>query len=223
MIGRISEVFDSVQGEGLYLGQRQLFVRFFGCNLACGYCDTIMNNFMEYAPDELCREIALYEDDFHSVSFTGGEPLLQSDFLKEILRFNLQRRCNNYLETNGTLCGELEKVIDDVDIIAMDMKLPSSGKMVNVWGMHRRFLKIASRKEVFLKSVICESTKEDDLREALNIIKEVDPGAIYVLQPNYYDKGPALKQKLEDFRDICQQERVTACVIAQMHKITGLR
>lgn len=223
MTGRISEVFDSVQGEGLYLGEKQVFVRFFGCNLSCNFCDTKLSSFFEYEPHELFEEIILYNHDFHSISFTGGEPLLQKDFLKEVLMLTKKNDYKNYLETNGTLSGELEDVIDYVDIVAMDIKLPTSTGMGNLWGLHRKFLKIASRKEVFLKVIVCESTTEDDLKQGLSLIKENNHSAVLVLQPNYFDNQETLAEKLEGFRDICLDEQVTTCVIQQIHKFAGLK
>jgi organic radical activating enzyme len=223
MKGKISEVFESVQGEGLYLGQRQVFVRFFGCNLACEFCDTRLDTFTEYEPQELLDEIKLYDSGINSVSFTGGEPLLQKDFLKEALKLTHRENYKNYLETNGTLPFDLGDVIDDLDIVAMDLKFPSSTEAGNFWEAHRKFLKIASRKEVFLKAVICASTTEEDLREATKLIKEVNRSAILVLQPNSFENNGTLAEKLERFKGLCRKEKVTACVIAQMHKIAGLR
>lgn len=223
MKARIIEIFDSIQGEGIYLGERQLFIRFFGCNLRCRFCDTGWGPFIEYEPDELFQEIKLYEDGFHSISFTGGEPLLQKDFLKEILRLTQKDGFKNYLETNGILYRELQEVIDYLDIVAMDLKLPSSTDMGILWGMHQRFLEVASRKEVFLKAVICQTTKEQDLKEAINLIREINRAAILVLQPNSFENHNQLQEKLERFRDICTEDNVTACVIPQMHKIAGIR
>ena len=223
MKGRIAEIFDSVQGEGLYLGEKQLFVRFFGCNLSCKFCDTKLNRFIEYAPEELLEELRLYQDDYHSISFTGGEPLLQIDFLRELLKLTQGHGYKNYLETNGTLIGELEMAIDYLDIVAMDIKLPSSTDMGILWGIHRRFLKIASRKEVFLKAIICQSTKEEDLVEALWLIKETAPATILVLQPNSLEAYAPMQEKLETFRHICQESEITTCVIPQVHKIAWFR
>jgi len=223
MKGRIFEVFESIQGEGLYLGERQLFVRFFGCNLSCKFCDTKLDCFMEYEPAELLAELKLYQNGYHSIAFTGGEPLLQADFLKETLKLTRQAGYKNYLETNGTLAGELENIIDYVDIVAMDLKLPSSTGMGRLWGLHRKFLKIASAKEVFLKAVICQSTIEEDLREALKLIKEINNSLILVLQPNSYEDKRSLLEKAENFKGICRQEGITACVIPQMHKFLGVR
>ena len=224
MTGRISEVFDSIQGEGLYLGEKQIFVRFFGCNLNCHFCDTKLNRFSEYAPEELLEEIKLYnKDNYHSISFTGGEPLLHIDFLKEVLPVTSYEGHKNYLETNGTLPGELQEVIDYVDIVAMDIKLPSSSRMGHLWGLHKRFLKIASQKEVFIKIVVCQSSHEDDLKQAIKLIHEVKSCPVVVLQPNSYERQQHLQEKLKDFKSICRRAGVTACVIRQMHKIIGYR
>lgn len=223
MKGRVSEVFESIQGEGIYLGARQLFVRFFGCNLSCKFCDTKLDTFSEYAPEELLEELKQHAGNHHSISFTGGEPLLQKDFLKEILRLAKESGFRNYLETNGTLPDELRETIDYLDIVAMDLKLPSSTGLNNFWDAHKRFLGIASQKKVFLKAVICQSTLEKDLGQALKLIKEVNKNAIFVLQPNSFEDYNSLKEKLENFRNTCLKDNVTACVIPQMHKIIGVK
>ena len=223
MKARITEVFDSLQGEGLYLGERQIFVRFFGCNLNCSFCDTQLDRFMEYESEELFEEIKLYREEYHSISFTGGEPLLYKDFLKEILKLTAKHGHKHYLETNGTLAAELEELIEYIDIVAMDLKFPSSSGMGNLWDMHRKFLKIAAQKEVFLKAIICQETQEEDLREALNLIKEVSPTSILILQPNSYEDKDILQKKLGKFKEVCSRANVIACVIPQIHKIVGLR
>ena len=84
----IIEVFSSIQGEGLYIGKRQIFVRFAGCNLNCKYCDTSNSKMVfsgkEMSVTELHDKINnLITPDFHSISFTGGAPLLQADFIKK--------------------------------------------------------------------------------------------------------------------------------------------
>lgn len=223
MKARIAEVFDSIQGEGIYVGEKQLLVRFFGCNLRCRFCDTQLHQFMEYEPQELFGEIVLYPSDFHSISFTGGEPLLQKDFLKEVLILTHNEGYKNYLETNGTLPGELEDVIGYLDIVAIDLKLPTSTGMGYLWGLHRKFLKIAAQKEVFLKAVICRTTQEEDLREMLKLIKETEQNIILVLQPNSYENDSSLQARIENFRDICIQENIATCILPQVHKVIGLR
>ncbi|MDD5246664.1 MAG: 7-carboxy-7-deazaguanine synthase QueE [Candidatus Omnitrophica bacterium] len=223
MKGRIAEIFESIQGEGAFLGEQQIFVRFFGCNLNCSYCDTKLNSFQEYEPQELLGRIALFGNSCHSVAFTGGEPLLQKDFLKEVARLTVSRGYSNYLETNGTLYNELSDVLDYFDFIAMDIKLPSSGSAFGLWKAHRAFLEIAARKEVFLKCVISGDTSQEDLRMASALVKEVAPTALVVLQPNSFEERVLVDKKLEQARNVFGEFRISACVIPQLHKIVGMR
>ncbi len=223
MKGRITEVFDSVQGEGLYVGEKQLFVRFFGCNLKCRFCDTRLDSFMEYDPEELFEELRLYQDQYHSISFTGGEPLLQKDFLKEVLKLTRKHGLRNYLETNGTLSSELKEVIDFVDIVAMDIKLPSSTEDFPYWRTHRRFLEIASLKDVFIKMVVCHSTYVEDVINALDLIKEVNPTATIILQPDSNEPFIDLDSKIEYFKILSERRSLATCTIPQMHKFMGIK
>jgi len=224
MKGRVNEVFKSVQGEGPYAGQKQVFVRLFGCNLSCRFCDTPLSGFREYEPQQLLNEIKAHGQETHYVSFTGGEPLLQKDFLREILRLSSQAGYKNYLETNGTLFYELKDVIDLVDVVAMDMKFSSSSGMGDLLWMHRRFLEIASKKEVFIKAVVCESTDEEELVRGIEMIREVNGNVALVLQPNSLEyESPRLADKLSRFKEISQGQGIKVSIIPQMHKAWGIR
>ena len=88
----IKEIFSSIQGESNYVGYKQLFIRFCKCNLNCKFCDTDfssdLNSKLLYTPEKLITEIDNMQDDLktiHSISFTGGEPLLFYDFINNFI------------------------------------------------------------------------------------------------------------------------------------------
>lgn len=222
MRGRITEIFSSVQGEGVYAGQKQIFVRFSGCNLNCAYCDTDFGHFQEYESKALYSKIGSFGADFHSISFTGGEPLLQKDFLKEFLPLVKRGGHKTYLETNGTLPESLDEVVDNVDIIAMDIKLPSSGGLNDFQQAHRDFLRIAQRREVFIKAVICVSTADKDVLAMYDMLKEMEYRGSVVLQPNSFEMDK-LNEQLALFKKYGGDYPFRIYVIPQMHKLMGIR
>jgi organic radical activating enzyme len=222
MRGRINEIFSSIQGEGVYAGQRQIFVRFSGCNLRCSYCDTEFDTSQEYSARELLSEIASFGKGFHSISFTGGEPLLQKDFLKEILALVKQAGERTYLETNGTLPLALREVIENVDIIAMDIKLPSSGGHNDFWQEHRESLSICAGKDVFIKAVIGISANQEDFMKMLGLLKSMCYRGALVLQPNSFEMDK-LDEKLAIFKKYAQGHPFVVYVIPQMHKLIGVK
>jgi organic radical activating enzyme len=222
MTGKISEVFRSIQGEGIFWGEEHIFVRFYGCNLACVYCDTKLTKFKEYSAKALLDEIIKQGEKIKIVSFTGGEPLMQADFLKEIMTLTKAAGYRNYLETNGALYKELKEVISLIDIISMDFKLSSTTGMKDLWAEHKEFLRIAAEKIVFVKTVISEDTKEEDIKSSLNILKGF-PRVRFVLQPDSEANIIDIDENLINFKEMSLKQGVRVNVIPQMHKILGVK
>ncbi len=176
----IKEFFESVQGEGPYVGYNQLFIRFSKCNLDCKFCDTdFISELNEYSPQELAN-IVNSRKNIHSVSLTGGEPLVEIDFLKEFLPLVNKKI---FLETNGTLYKNLEKIIDKVDIVSMDVKLPSTSGNQDLFEVHKCFIDVAknANKEIYIKVVFDENTTDEEISICTNLAKENN--ILLVLQP----------------------------------------
>jgi organic radical activating enzyme len=226
---KIAEVFPSIQGEGPYVGAQQVFVRFYGCNIRCEWCDTpeAIGNppgpFCEVTVDELWREVSGLWEGCHSVSLTGGEPLVQTDFIKELLPRLKSAWVTSYLETNGICYNELADIIADVDIIAMDLKLPSSTKCRSFWSEHAEFLRVARKKEVFTKTVITSDTEREDVLRSIDLVADADPDILYVLQPNCFDDPRPVMQKCLEYQKDCARRLKNVRIIPQVHKYLKLR
>ena len=105
----------------------------------------------------------------------------------------------------------------------MDLKLPSSTGLSDFWDEHRMFLKIAAQREVFIKTVICSETTEEDLKEGLKLIRETAQQAVLVLQPDSNEDSAQLQDKIKKFKELCRKEGVTACAVEQIHKAIGVK
>lgn len=221
---KIREIFTSIQGEGPYVGVKQVFIRFCGCNLDCTFCDTndIPNSeSLEVTPEELKTNLEEFNlKSIHSISLTGGEPLLWSDFLIEFLPL-----LNNkiYLETNATLNEALEKVINHIDIISADIKLPSSSGIVNSFAVHDEFFKTARKydKELFAKIVFDENILTDEISHCLKLAEKYNLPLI--LQPKTIDNlvTVAPEQIIDIFNKFLSVQPNTR-VIPQVHTFLGV-
>lgn len=176
----IKEIFESVQGEGPYIGVNQLFIRFGKCNLNCFYCDTDFKTDLKVYTAETLYTIVKNYKNIHSISLTGGEPLMETAFLSEFLPL-LNKPV--YLETNGTLYDNLKQIIQYIDIISMDIKLPSCSKMSDLFNEHKNFIKIAveNNKEIFLKMVFDENITDEEINKTIEIAQINN--LLIILQP----------------------------------------
>lgn len=242
----LSEIFSSIQGEGLLVGLRQIFIRFSGCLLSCKYCDTPESRVQSskcniagaYGNKSLPNPVSLEKlteiiNSFniqkflhHSISLTGGEPLEQVGFLKEwlpIIRRDML--CHSpakiYLETNGLLSSNLSEIIDFIDIIGMDIKLPSVTGGKPLWDLHNDFLKVATGKEVFVKVVVDSMTDVNELRYAADIVYSVNPEIPFIIQPRSPVNLDATS--LLEFQEVVAGKLVNVRVIPQVHKFLNLK
>ncbi len=229
----ISEIFSSIQGEGPFMGVKQIFVRFGRCNMHCHYCDELdkmqKGNYQNFSIEQVLEEVDSLEmagGEHHSVSLTGGEPLMYTPFLRNLLPKLKEKGYTTYLETNGTFPTELEKVIRWCDIIAMDIKPPSSSNDRDFYKEHTAFLKRAVAKEVFVKIVVTPQTTLEDIQKSAKLVAEINPKIPFILQPMSEGagfntasmklaEGPYLTEASHLLRDVR--------VIGQMHKIWGVR
>lgn len=222
MKGKIAKVFRSIQGEGIYAGIPQVFVRLYGCKLGCYFCDTILRNYSNFSPERLLKKVSSLAKNIDSLAITGGEPLEQANFLKEFLNLAKQENFKIYLETNGIFYKELKDLIEFIDIIAMDIKLPSSTGKRAFWKEHKNFLEVASRKEIFVKIVICLSTTKEDLSKAVELIVQGGNAIPLVLQPNTFELNRNLMGKITKFQQIASIALKDVRVIPQIHKLVNI-
>lgn len=200
----IREIFSSVQGEGPYVGCRQVFIRFAGCNLSCRYCDTRPEDKIKACRVEVDPGRRIFEKIanplsprdvldavtgrfnlamHHTVSLTGGEPLLQVEFLKELLPELKKLGAGVYLETNGSLPENLPPVMGLVDIVSMDIKLPGTAGCDPLWDRHLHFLSVAKQARAFVKIVMDDLSSDEEFERALDLVAGVDDRIPLIIQP----------------------------------------
>ena len=120
---RISEIFTSLQGEGLHMGLPCFFIRLAGCNLNCSYCDT---RYARSGGKDIAETVLMDEwrqSGIPLVQITGGEPLMQPDVYCLMDRL-LDAGARVILETNGSM--SIDRVPSQV-VKVVDIKTPGSG------------------------------------------------------------------------------------------------
>lgn len=227
----VSEIFFSYQGEGIYAGEPQVFVRLCGCNIACSYCDTPQSAAAAAGRSISARAVfararaAAVRAPVRpkTVSLTGGEPLMHPGFLAELLFLLRRAGFRTYLETNGTLPGVFAAIRSRVDVVAMDIKLPSAcGRPF--WEEHRRFLALAGKK-AFVKLVVDRRTGNAEIARSLALVRAVSPSLPFVLQPVTPSGGVAAARPADVNRWLVRARARLSDVslIPQLHTLWNVR
>ncbi len=228
--GRLLEVFSSYQGEGPYAGLKQVFVRLSGCHLRCTYCDTpgswetsaSWTVRGESRPNPVTVADALEAvrsfGPHPSVSFTGGEPVLQPDFVRALALECRTLGMRTYLDTSGTLADRLARCADAIDVFAFDIKLPSCGGVRMDWEDTRNCLELARGREAFVKVVVMQDSREDEVAQAARIVPPEMPLVLQIATPVNPATVPPDGATLARLRAACGRE---VLVLPQLHVLAG--
>ena len=158
-----------------------------------------------------------------AVSFTGGEPLLHWQFVKDVACAVKNFGVKIFLETNGTLPDEFEKISDAVDIVSMDIKLPSVVEK-NLLPLHEKFLRAVHDKDLYVKMVLTSETTREEFLSAVDTIANVDSRILLILQPVTPVKGVKAisAEKILSFQASALGKIKNVQVIPQTHKLINL-
>lgn len=195
------ESFGAVDGPGIR------FVVFFqGCSLRCKYChnrDTwTINAGKEYTSDELISKISRYQNYFTvsggGVTLSGGEPLLQQDFLLDLLPKLKKQKIHVAIDTSGNfpLTDKIKKIIDLADLFLLDIKCINNDICKDLVGfsneLELEFAKYLNsiNKDVWIRQVLVPGItdhEEDllDLKEFISSLSNVKKVEILA----YHDLG----------------------------------
>lgn len=235
---RISEIFTSIEGEGIFVGKKTLFIRLSGCHLKCRWCDTKyalpLDSGIDYQIDEIKDLIIKELQPFtYKVNFTGGEPLLQTEAVIELADFmKKQTNLKTYMESSCFDSELFSKVLPYIDICKIEFKTDDS-KVVedeeydNLLLNEIKCLELAleSNKATYIKIVVTNSTNLESFKNLVySISKKIKPSDIlgFIIQPSFGIDPPTVN-KLLDTYDIVQSMFSEVRIIPQLHKEIGAR
>ncbi|MBS1263191.1 MAG: 7-carboxy-7-deazaguanine synthase [Methanonatronarchaeales archaeon] len=203
---RVSEIFTSIQGESRRQGERCTFVRLYGCDMRCSWCDTMYavegNGYSRMAIGEAIEEAGAGGGDY--VCVTGGEPLLRGEG-RSLVRGLLDEGFDVDVETNGA--HPFSDLKECGARIVMDVKTPSSGEQSD----HSLLAELGPADDV--KFVIGD---EGDLDYAERVLLENPTEADVFMQPRGGRDGGLVEELVE-------RRGLDVKVQVQLHKVRGLR
>lgn len=162
----IAEHFISINGEGPRAGTLSHFIRFFGCNLECSYCDTVWagdagKEGERMSAEEIHRMILT--EGIRNVTLTGGEPLLQKDIGVLLGVLCSDPKISVEIETNGSVDISPFAAMKNRPVFTLDYKLPSSGMEIMMRVSNFDFLRSGD-------AVKFVAGSRSDLQRALTVI-----------------------------------------------------
>lgn len=202
---RVSEIFHSIQGEGLYTGSPTLFIRTQGCNVGCQWCDTkkswSLKHGRDYSYTELKELIPM--DEFTHLCITGGEPLQSNmDVIDSLVSHAKAVNCFTTIETSGRTH----------DTLAAFNLLKKFNHVVLSPKVHAPFYEPLMQHVHCIKTVV---TNPDDIERALILKERYRNGRSFYIQP--LDNNPELTQLCVE---ACKKHEFKLSM--QMHKVIGV-
>ncbi|MBU3177201.1 pyruvate formate lyase-activating protein [Clostridium estertheticum] len=201
------ETMGLVDGPGI-----RVVVFFQGCKLRCAYChnpDTWqLSGGTEMTPDEIVKKIVRFKPYFNrsggGVTFSGGDPLLQSEFLLECLKLCKQNGIHTALDTAGFGDGNYDEILKYTDLVLLDIKQTTGKGYVALTGKDTTDVNIfleslrKSKSRVWVRHVVVPgiTDSEEHITKLAKIINEEVPNLDKVELLSYHVLGVSKYEEL---------------------------
>ncbi|ACO87187.1 pyruvate formate-lyase-activating protein [Clostridium botulinum] len=222
------ETMGLVDGPGI-----RVVVFFQGCQLRCVYChnpDTWdFNAGIEISSDEVLKKVLRYKPYFKQVggiTCSGGEPLMQPEFLLEILKKCENQSIHTALDTSGVGIGNYEEILQYVDLVILDIKHIEEEKYIGICGKNmeefNKFKRVVNKlnKKLWIRHVVVPGINDTgehiykfkDYINTFNNVEKVELLPYHTLGVSKYENmgieyklkntSPLSKDKLEELKKI---------------------
>lgn len=224
ILGRIS----SEESLGLVDGPGIRYVVFLqGCQLRCLYCHNpetwdLKGQSYEVSPEEIVEKIERFKPYFGNdggVTFSGGEPLLQPEFLTQCLKLCKQKGIHTALDTAGVGFGDYDEILKLCDLVILDVKAVAEKEYISLTGQSMKrfndFLQACQRLDVklWLRQVVVPGINDDEnhallLKEFAKNLKNVEKIELLPYKTIGVQKYKSLgiKYRLNDVDDMNEEK-----------------
>ena len=224
----IKDIFYSFQGEGPFVGYPQVFIRFFGCNIHCAYCDEpdLPEQKKHLSVADVQAALAVFEGKpIHSISLTGGEPLLHVSSIKILAPYLKQAL---YLESNALLPSALDEVKSLFTYFSMDYKSGYAKAFAESMLILKRFEETTSKEiHIFVKYVMVPNYNRKDIIEITTILSDLNwthlPFVIQPVTPYGNIQNSPSAEEIEEAYISASRVLCDVRIIPQTHKMIGLK
>ncbi|MBQ7917220.1 MAG: pyruvate formate lyase-activating protein [Clostridia bacterium] len=222
-------LINSIETLGTLDGPGIRFVVFLqGCKLRCLYChnpetwNINSKDAVEISPQELVEKVEKYKNYYGEdggVTFSGGEPLLQPEFLLECLKLCKEKNIHTCLDTAGFGFGDYEEILKYTDLVILDVKAVEENEYTKITGQKinkfNEFLQVAQNmnKNMWLRQVIVPNINDDKehilkLKQFASTIKNVEKVELlpYKTIGVHKYKTLNLKYRLEGVEELSQEK-----------------
>lgn len=212
----LHSIFPTIQGEGIFAGNRATFIRLAGCNLKCPGCDTDYTSNQHVMPDYILDKVEQYTSENGLIVITGGEPFRQN--LDPLVTTLLYRGYTVQIETNGTLAPTVCKDV----LMNRNFYIMCSPKTNRI---HKELGPYISAYKYVVNACHVDPmdglpTRVLDLKCNKQIARPVVDDAIIYVQPMDCKDAAVNYRNQKAAVDSCMQFGYILCL--QIHKIAGV-
>lgn len=221
---QLHSIYLATEGEGVFIGHAQIFVRFQGCNIGCLNCDSLDTwQFQDSGGSSLDAVLIQISDlggqgAIKRVSITGGDPLHPKHIPAVMALVDELKRRRYFVNIEAAGTRVVDQVFDRLDYISLDYKTPATGVKTGVANILKMAKQYPGKFQV--KAVVENQEDFSDVLKSYKIVED-ELGAInfpWCLTPCYQTTENFPQKRFQDIVQWNQQNGGVFRVIGQQHK-----